>query len=56
MDILIDLLDHFLESFFKIMKNLQSVNLFDVQESTNNNAPPSNFYHSEVNYKINHSN
>lgn len=48
MDILVDLLEHFIESFFKIMKNLKSVNLFDVQEVNSGVGVSANYYHSEV--------
>lgn len=51
-DILVDLLEHFLESFFKIMKNLKTMNLFDVQDVNNKSlaGAPANFYNNEVTY------
>lgn len=50
LDILIDLLDHFLESFFKLMKNLKNVYLADLEDPKSAalaNVDP-NYYNSEV--------
>lgn len=48
MDILIDVLDHFLESFFKLLKNLKSIPIFDVQNMNSTIGAKANFYNSEV--------
>ena len=53
-DVLVDVLDHFIDSFFKLLKNLQGIHQADInsdQELIHNN-PPNNFYSHQVNYKF----
>ena len=49
-DVLVDVLDHYIESFFKLLKNLQSIHQVDIntdQESFHTN-PRNNFYSHQV--------
>ena len=47
MDILIDVLDNFLESFFKLCNNLQSIHQVDLN-ANESEFHPNNFYSSQV--------
>jgi hypothetical protein len=46
LDVLVDVVDHFLESFLKLLKNLRSVHLFNVNTSGSNAV--SGYYSSDV--------
>lgn len=46
MDTLVDVLDHFLESFFKLFKNISIIKPIDLNKKENDNF--SNHYSSEV--------
>jgi hypothetical protein len=47
MDILIDVLDNFLESFFKLCNNLQSIHQVDLN-ANESEFHPNNFYSNQV--------